>query len=151
MSRKVMRRRAGFTLIEVLMVAAILALLAAFAVPALMGAGDRAKEDMAKAAVGRNGPIASGMKRYRFDVAIYPDSDDGLRALYERPDSIDADSKKWRGPYMDGTYEELLDPWQQEFQYKSPGEFNESGYDIWSVGPDGEDGTDDDVKNWLEK
>jgi general secretion pathway protein G len=148
--RRVMQRRRGFTLIEVLMVATILALLAAFAVPALMGAGVRAKEDICRAAIGRNGPVASGLGRYQFDVGSYPDDDDGLAALYEVPSSIE-DPEKWRGPYMDGTYDELRDPWNQEYQYKSPGEFNERGYDLWSVGADNKDGTDDDIKNWKDK
>ncbi|MEE9295867.1 MAG: type II secretion system major pseudopilin GspG [Phycisphaerae bacterium] len=145
------RRRSGFTLIEVLMVAAILALLAAFAVPALMGAGDRARKDLCRAAIGRNGSIASALKQYRFDVGRYPDSDEGLAALYERPSSVDEDKKLWRGPYMETPLQELRDPWENEFQYRSPGDFNEDHYDLWSIGPDADDGTDDDVKNWVER
>ena len=58
MSRKSRKRKSAFTLIEVLLVAGILALLAAFAVPRLFGLAERAKNDLAKTAVGRNGPIA---------------------------------------------------------------------------------------------
>ena len=151
MKHGTMRRRSGFTLIEVLMVAAILALLAAFAVPALMGAGDQAKKDLTSAAIGRNGSIASALKQYRFAIGRYPDTDEGLEALYERPNSIDEDKDIWKGPYMETPLNELRDPWKNEFQYRAPGDFNENAYDLWSFGLDGEDGTDDDIKNWSER
>ena len=44
----------------------------------------------------------------------------------------------------------LRDPYDNEYKYKSPGEFNETSFDIWSIGQDGKDGTDDDVKNWRD-
>ena len=147
MVAKRVRRRSAFTLIEVLMVAAILALLAAFAVPALFRQGQQAKKDLCKAAVGRNGVIAKQIKQFQFDTNRWPEE---LEDLYERPRYIDDDSEKWKGPYMEGSIEELRDPWEQEFRYKSPGEFNEESFDLWSIGIDGDDGTDDDVKNWRE-
>jgi len=150
MSRRVVRRT-GFTLIEVLMVAAILALLAAFAVPALMGSTDEAKVNICKAEIGHSGSLAQSLDKYRFDVGRYPDTQEGLEAMYIRPSSIDEDSGRWKGPYLKGSIEELRDPWDQEYRYRAPGEFNEKMYDLWSIGPDGRDGTDDDVKNWVEK
>ncbi len=45
----------------------------------------------------------------------------------------------------------LKDPWGNEYQYKNPGEFNEDSYDLYSMGPDGEDGTDDDIGNWRKE
>lgn len=149
MISKKIGRRAGFTLMEVLMVAAILALLAAFAVPALMQQAEQAKADMCTAQVKHNGPIANSLDKYRFDTGRYPDTSEGLEALFERPNSIDEDSGKWKGPYLKGAIEELRDPWGQEYEYKSPGEFNEKGFDLWSLGP--LDGDEDDIKNWIEK
>ncbi len=149
--RPSIRRRSGFTLMEVLMVAAILALLAAFAVPALMRETDQAKVDLCKAQIMRSGTVSQRLDKYRFDVGRYPDTSEGLEALFERPNSVDEESEKWRGPYLEGSLEQLKDPWKQEYEYRSPGEFNEESFDLWSIGPDGRDGTDDDVKNWVEK
>ncbi len=149
--RRKMVRRSAFTLMEVLMVAAILALLAAFAVPALMKQGSQAKVDLTKSQVGNSGTISQQLDKYRFDVGRYPDTSEGLAALYERPSSIDEESGKWKGPYLKGSIEQLRDPFGAEYEYKSPGEFNEDSFDLWSVGEDGEDGTDDDVGNWVKK
>ncbi len=147
-------RRKAFTLLEVLLVAGILALLAAFAVPALMGTADKARIRIAEAAVGRNGPIAKALDGFRFDIGRYPDTSEGLAALFKAPSGLD-DEEKWKGPYIEGAPEELRDPWDQEYEYKSPGEVNESGYDLWSRGKDmkddgGKDGSDD-IKNWKDK
>lgn len=133
------------------MVTAILALLAAFAVPALMRQGEQAKVDMCKSQIGHSGSIAHSLNSFRFAVGRYPDTSEGLEALYERPSAIDEDSGKWKGPYLEGVLEQLRDPWKQEYEYKSPGEFNEEGYDLWSIGQDGRDGNDDDIKNWIER
>jgi general secretion pathway protein G len=151
MKRKASSRRSAFTLLEILLVVAILALLAALVAPSLWRMGDQARVDIAKSEVGRNGNISRALKKYRIDVGAFPDTDEGLEALFERPNSIDDDDERWKGPYLEGTPEELRDPWGNEFNYKSPGEFHEDAFDLWSNGPDGKEGTDDDVKNWLEK
>lgn len=142
--------RRGFTLLEILIVVGILALIAAFAVPGLMKAQSSAKVKLAESAVGNNGIIANALKRYFLDVGKYPDTDEGLEALYKRPNSIDEDSKKWQGPYMENDPEELLDPWQEEYIYESPGKYNEDAFDLSSKGPDMDEGTDDDIKNWKD-
>ena len=144
------RKRAGFTLIEVLLVIAILGILAAFVVPSFMGAGEQAKIDLAQAGVGPSGPIASSLDLYRLAVGEYPATEDGLRALWEKPDSLDEDDK-WTGPYIKDVTS-LIDPWgKNEYQYRYPGEFNTHGYDLWSMGPDKEDGTEDNVTNWTKE
>lgn len=148
---RVRRKKRAFTLLEILLVVAILALLAAFVVPNIMKAGNQAKMDLTRAAVGRNGSIANALKKYQFDVGMFPETDEGLRALYEMPSSLDEADKKWKGPYLEGEPEELKDPWGNEFNYKSPGDVHEEAYDLWSNGPDSKEGTDDDIKNWIEK
>ncbi len=141
----------GFTLLEVLIVVGILALLAALVMPRLFGAGEAAKIDMVRAQIGPTGPIGMAMDIYQHALGKYPDTTDGLRALNEAP-SDEEDELKWRntgGPFLRNP-EALMDPWGQEYQYTFPGEKNqEDQYDLWSYGPDGEDGTDDDIVNWL--
>ena len=153
MRRRMMKRRSAFTLMEVLLVAGILALLAAFAIPKLFDKAQEAKVSLAKAAVGRNGPIAKAIKNYKWDMGSYPDTDEGLAVLFEYRGG--SDEERWKGSYLEGAFEELLDPWGNPFEYRSPGEVNEDGFDLWSRGPDleddgGKEGSDD-VKNWIEK
>lgn len=147
------RRRGGFTLIEVLLVAGILAVLAAFAIPKLFEQATAAKTDLAKAEIGRNGPIGKALNAYKWDMGSLPDTDDGLAALYQSRDRMDDD--RYKGPYLEGSYEELQDPWARPYEYRSPGDVNEDSYDLWSLGPDGNDDGgkegSDDVKNWIEK
>ena len=146
-------RRSGFTLIEVLLVAGILALLAAFAIPRLFGQATEAKIKLAEASIGRNGPIGKALEKYKWDLGSYPETDEGLEALFVTPRG--EDEEKWKGPYLEGELVELKDPWQEPFEYKCPGDVHEEGYDLWSKGPDTEDDDgkegSDDVKNWIEK
>ncbi len=153
MRRKTYRKRSAFTLMEVLLVAGILALLAAFAIPKLVGMAEEAKVKLAKAAIGRNGPIAKALEKYKYDIGKYPESDEGLAVMFEYRGGREEES--WKGPYLGGSYEELLDPWNRPFEYRSPGEVHEDGYDLWSRGPnkeddDGKEGSDD-IKNWIDK
>lgn len=153
MRRKSHRRRSAFTLIEVLLVAGILALLAAFAIPKLFSQAEQAKIQLTKAAIGRNGPIAKALKSYKWDIGKFPETDDGLAALFDAPPGVDED--RYKGPYLEGTIDELKDAWNNPFKYRSPGEMNEDDYDLFSGGPDMEDNGgregSDDIKNWLEK
>ncbi len=151
MYRKNERKRSAFTLMEVLLVAGILALLAAFAIPRLFGLAEKARIDLAKSAVGRNGPIAKALDTYKWDMGRFPDTDEGIDALLRRKQ--DVDNERFDGPYLDNDV--IRDPWGNPFEYRSPGEVHEDGYDLWSRGPDGTDDggkeDSDDVKNWIEK
>ncbi len=153
MQREAKQRRSAFTLMEVLLVAGILALLAAFALPRLFETAQEAKIDLTKAQIGRNGPIAMALEKYKWDMGRYPDTDEGMAALFRTKER--ADDERYKGPYLNGTIDELKDPWAKPYEYRSPGEIHEDGYDLWSRGPDAidDDGKEDsdDIKNWIEK
>ena len=151
MRTRVSKRRGAFTLIEVLLVAGILAVLAAFAIPRLMGQAEKANIKIAQAAVGPNGPLAKALDAYKWDMGQYPATDEGLEALLQPKDR--ADDERYDGPYLQN--ETVTDPWGSAFEYRSPGEFHEDGYDLWSRGPNriddgGKEGSDD-IKNWIER
>jgi general secretion pathway protein G len=132
--------RGGFTLMEVLLVLVILVVLASIAVTTYSGVQDRALKDAARAKVGiLTGPIDT----YQVHMRAYPAD---LNDLITKP--TDARSaERWSGPYLKESAA-LLDPWDNEIRYVTPGKHNTESYDVWSVGPDGQDGSDDDIGNW---
>jgi general secretion pathway protein G len=138
------QRRGGFTLIEVLLVVAIIALLAAFVVPSFTGVQSGAERKLAQTKVSKNGGVGTAIRLYHMDMHSYPEE---LSDLVEKPDDEDK-AEQWNGPYLEDL-DNLKDPWGNELKYKAPGEVNTNSYDLWSVGPDGEDGTDDDIGNWT--
>jgi general secretion pathway protein G len=140
-SRLKNRARSGFTLVEILLVVVILAMIAAFAVPSLLGTQEQAQIDLASSSVK---DFERHLKLYRLNNGAYPSSEQGLKALVEKPEGEPV-PKKWSA-----ILEELSpDPWGNEFKYSFPGEKNgEKKPDIWSTGPDGQDGTEDDIGNW---
>lgn len=137
------RRRGGFTLIEVLLVVFIIALLAAFVVPSFLRTQEQTQISLAQSLVQRNGPVATAVNLFRLAMGRYPKE---LSELVEKPDDDD-EAAKWGGPYIEDIAQ-LRDPWGNELQYRYPGTRNEDSYDLWSYGPDGQDGTEDDIGNW---
>ncbi|MCL2330666.1 MAG: type II secretion system major pseudopilin GspG [Phycisphaerae bacterium] len=140
------RRRSGFTLLEILVVIGIIAVLAAFVVPNLIGASEQAKKDMTQSQVKDAGAIANAINVFRVSVGRYPKE---LSELTQKPDDAD-EAKKWHGPYITNAAD-LKDAWGNEFKYVAPGKVREDSYDLWSVGPDGQDGSDDDITNFTKK
>ena len=108
------------------------------AVGVFSGTREKAESDAAKANVNL---IKGHIGRYRLDCRKYPES---LQDLVSKPSHL-KDPDKWAGPYMETV---PLDPWDNEYQFKAPGEHNANSFDIWSRGPDGADGTEDDIGNW---
>ena len=133
----------GFTLIEVLVVVAILAILAAIVVPRIMDRPDEAKRVAAKADIGA---IVQALKLYRLDNGGYPTTDQGLAALVQKPTTNPVP-----GNWKQGGYLERLpkDPWGSDYQYLSPGLRGE--IDVFSLGADrarGGEGNAADIGNW---
>jgi len=148
MIRKVSKanvRRSGFTLLEILLVVGLLALLAAFAIPALTQQAEGAKVKLAEAAIGPNGAISQAIDLFKLNTGVFPEE---LKDLISKP-SDDKVASKWNGPYLKDA-SGLKDPWDHDFQYNREGTHNAGKVDLWSTGPDGIDGNDDDVKNWKD-
>lgn len=139
----VFRRRSGFTLIEVMVVIVILGVLAALIVPKVMGRPDEARG----VAAGQDiATLMQALKLYRLDNRRYPSTEQGLRALVDKP-SLAPIPEQWKAG---GYIERLpLDPWGQPYQYLNPGLRSE--IDVFSFGPDGVaggEGKDADIGNW---
>lgn len=134
--------RAAFTLLEVLLVVAILALLAAVVAPRLIGTQKQAQIDTTRSQISMLDDV---LDLYCQQNGAYPSTDQGLNALMEEP-TEDPIPKAWAGPYLKDR--ELVDPWGNPYQYAFPGDRNRDKPDIWSLGPDSEDGSDDDLGNW---
>lgn len=120
----------GFTLLELLVVVAIIGLLAAFVGPRLFGNVSKSEVTTAKAQIEA---FARAIDSYRLDTGRFPETAQGLQALVVRP----ADSPKWNGPYLQK--EVPLDPWGHAYVYKRPGN-NGRDYEITSYGRDGSPG-----------
>tara|TARA_B100001123_G_scaffold36255_1_gene37474 strand:+ start:2116 stop:2577 length:462 start_codon:yes stop_codon:yes gene_type:complete len=133
-------RKSGFTLLEILLVMAILAGLIAFGVANVDKILGGSQADTARIFV--NESIKAPLFRYRVDHGTYPTTEEGLQALITAP----GNSNNWSGPYLE-TNDIPKDPWQMEYQYRYPGAKNKEGFDIFSLGPDKVE-SGDDIGNW---
>ncbi|OHB80965.1 MAG: type II secretion system protein GspG [Planctomycetes bacterium RBG_16_64_10] len=146
LTRRRPRHRAGFTLIELLLVLAILVILAGLVGPRILGSQQKADIRSTKAQLAM---FKTTLEHYALDMRTFPETEEGLEALIKKPADSD-DSDNWGGPYLDSG-EIPKDPWGNEYQYEFPPSHSdrEEFPDIWSLGPDGDDGTDDDIVNWV--
>ena len=135
-----MKKVQGFTLLEVMVVIVILGILASMVVPNLMGSQERANMQKAISDVTA---LETSLSLYKMDNYDYPSTEQGLEALV---DQTDIEPEPRRFP-EDGYIKRLpKDPWGNEYVLLNPGE--QGKMDVFSVGPDGEAGTEDDIGNW---
>ena len=142
MRKELIRRcaRQAFTLIELLLVLVILAALAAVVVPRFTKRSEQARVTAARTDISN---LEVALDAFEVDTGRYPSSDEGLGALMEAPANVTG----WNGPYLKRAVGN--DPWGKPYVYSSPGQNNTSSYDLHSFGPDGQDGTEDDINNWT--
>jgi general secretion pathway protein G len=135
------RRRAGVTLIEMLVVVVIIAVFAAVVGPRLLNQGDKARVVAARQQL-ENFQLALG--QYHLDTGLYPSTDQGLQALRLQPSGVE----QWHGPYL--TKDIAPDPWGHPYAYKYPGDHGDEP-DIVSYGADGQaagEGLNADIQSW---
>lgn len=133
----------GFTLIEIMVVVVIMGILAALVVPKLMGRTDDARVTAARQDIAT---VMQSLKLYKLDNQRYPTTEQGLKALIEKP-TVGPEARGWKtGGYLDKLPK---DPWGNPYQYLSPGIKGE--VDVFSYGADGQaggTGNDADIGSW---
>ena len=137
--------RAGFTLIEMLLVVVIIGMLVAMVGVSVAKHSGTAKIGTAAAQISN---YKTALSTYQLDSGVFPTTDQGLQALVSPPTSAPV-PMKWNGPYLDPAVVRP-DPWGRAFIYQHPPQNNPDpeGFDLFSVGPDGIPGTADDVVSW---
>ncbi|ENM5853095.1 type II secretion system major pseudopilin GspG [Vibrio mimicus] len=139
---KKMRKQAGFTLLEVMVVVVILGILASFVVPNLLGNKEKADQQKAVTDIVA---LENALDMYKLDNSVYPTTDQGLDALVNKPNNPELRN------YRDGGYIKRLpkDPWGNDYQYLSPGD--KGTIDVFTLGADGQEGGEGpsaDIGNW---
>lgn len=135
-------RRAGFTLLEILVVIVVLSVLATLVAPNVFRHVGSARDATARSQIEM---LTAALDAYRLDYGRYPRSDEGLGVLWSAP----AGDRTWRGPYLRKAVP--LDPWGNDYVYRSPGEQSQLGFDLLSYGADGRpsgEGENADILSW---
>lgn len=134
-------RHQGFTLVELLLVLVILSVLAVVVVPKFAGRSQQAKIVAAQTDISS---LEVAIDLFEIDCARFPTTEEGLQALIQQPPDLEA----WKGSYLKRGMPK--DPWGSPYVYRCPGQHNNS-YDLYSFGPDGQEGGGDDIDNWSER
>jgi general secretion pathway protein G len=134
----------AFTLLEILVTLAIIGLLAGLAISNSDKIFGQSQETVARIFV--RDSLKTSLVRYKIDLGDYPSTAEGIAALITAPSGK---AERWRGPYIEAAGGRApADPWGEAYRYRYPGTKNKGGYDLYSVGPDKADGSEDDIGNW---
>ena len=138
-----MKKQSGFSLLEVMVVLVIIGMILSIVAPNIMGQQEEASRDKAYLDIQQ---LEDAMNMYKLKNKKYPTTEQGLEALVTKT-TIDPVPRR----FPDGGFISKLpeDPWGNPYQMVSPGEMGK--IDIFSMGPDGEVGTDDDIGNWVDE
>jgi general secretion pathway protein G len=131
----------GFTLMEMILVLAIISVLVGLGVFAMTNVLGDAEAGKALADIRT---METNLIRFKTMAGRYPTQSEGFESFYTKPTGSPP-VRMWR-KIMDE--KGIYDPWNEKYQYRYPGKRNASGYDIFSKGPDKQEGTDDDIGNW---
>jgi general secretion pathway protein G len=144
--KQLLRNKAGFTLIELMVVIIILGLLAAIVMPRVVGETDRARYEQAKVQMRI---LEDALKRYKLDSGLFPSTEQGLEALVRKPSSGTLPRYWPEGGYLDKG-DIPIDPWGNHYIYISPG-LHSPDFDLKSFGADGLEGGEGynaDIESW---
>ena len=134
--------RRAFTLVELLLVLVILGTLAAIVLPKFTGTTEKARRTQAQTQIAA---FKTALELFETENGRFPKGKDGLLDLIQQP----RDVQNWH-PYLQDETSIPNDPWGHPYIYVCPGKHNPNSYDIISMGPDGQEGTDDDITNWQQ-
>lgn len=134
-------RRAAFTLMEMMLVLFIIALILGGGVYLMQNVGQDAEVSKAASDVKT---WETNLVRYKTKAMMLPTQQQGLAAMVTQP-TVEPLPKRWSALAKP---EALMDPWGRPYQYRNPGKKDPAGYDLYSLGPDGVEGSPDDVGNW---
>ena len=134
-------KEAGFSLVELMVVIFIMGLLATLVIVNVAPVGEQSRVGKAHSDISA---FESALEMYTLDMYAYPTGDAGLAALKTAPAGSNA------ATYRPGGYIKRMrnDPWGNPYHYDVPGRRSGGAYDVYSAGPDGKPGTDDDIGNW---
>jgi general secretion pathway protein G len=143
MSRRRLRNRGGFTLLEILLVVVIIGMLVGVAAVNLTKSSEKAKLTSTRNQIDA---YKTALGVYEMDNGFFPSGEQGLQALIQQPSSA-PQPMNWKGPYLDPAIIKP-DPWGHDYVYKFPGTHNTGGYDLYSLGITGVDGDPQNIGNW---